>query len=206
MRCIVFFSGAGTTTEALLKQEATNDYQISLLVTDNPQAGGITNAQSYNKELLIVPKTTNNQQWCEELRAALDNHSFDMIVLAGFMRILSADFVQAFAGKIINIHPSLLPDFKGLHTHARALAAGVAMHGFSIHLVTQELDAGAILAQRSIAVADNDDAHSLQQRVQHDERFYYPQVLQLLATKRLFWSQSGIYMDNTIINAKGVQL
>ena len=206
MRCIVFFSGTGSTTEAILKKEPTSDYRITLLVTDNPQAKGIINATTYHKELLVLPKETGSKKWCEEICKLLENHSFDLIVLAGFMSILSADFIKAFENKIINIHPSLLPEFKGLNTHARALASGVDVHGFSIHLVTKELDSGAIIAQRSIAIASDDNAKSLQQRVQHDERLYYPQVLQWIATHRLHWNQTGIYMDHTILSDKGVTL
>ena len=206
MRCVVFFSASGTMANALLAKEAASDYEIPLLITDNPQAMGIRHADTYNKELLVLPISLvdNSSQWCQLLLDRLAHYHFDLIVLAGFMRLLSPEFVNAYHNRIINIHPSLLPDFKGLNTHSRALASGTKEHGFSIHLVTENLDDGPLLAQCRVAVHIDDTPQILRERVQQNERLHYPQVLQWIAQKKLRWNSSGAFMNNTKLDAQGV--
>ena len=130
----------------------------------------------------------------------------DTVVLAGFMRILSAVFVRHYAGRLINIHPSLLPKYRGLNTHARALEAGDSEHGCSIHFVTEELDGGPLIAQAPIAVHANDTVDSLSKRVQQREHLLYPQVLQWRAQDRLELTDNGVLLDGKPLPAQGYAL
>ncbi len=127
----------------------------------------------------------------------------DTVVLAGFMRILSSVFVRHYAGRLINIHPSLLPKYRGLNTHARALEAGDGEHGCSIHFVTEELDGGPLIAQAPLPVQTNDTVDSLSKRVQQREHYLYPQVLQWRAQNRLELTDNGVLLDGKPLPAQG---
>ena len=127
----------------------------------------------------------------------IDRYSPQLIVLAGFMRILTTEFVQHYTGRLINIHPSLLPKYKGLHTHQRALDAGDDEHGATVHFVTPELDSGPIILQMKVPILPNDTANDLQQRVHQAEHQLYPEALQRIATGRVQLRDDTVYLDNT---------
>ena len=130
----------------------------------------------------------------------------DTVVLAGFMRILSPLFVRHYAGRLINIHPSLLPKYRGLNTHARALEAGDSEHGCSIHFVTEELDGGPLIAQARVSIGENDSPESLSKKVQLREHQLYPLVLQWRARQRLALTDEGVTLDGKPLAEQGYQL
>ncbi|KZZ24464.1 phosphoribosylglycinamide formyltransferase, partial [Alcanivorax sp. HI0083] len=148
----------------------------------------------------------DREQFDQAMIEVLTPYAPDTVVLAGFMRILSAVFVRHYAGQLINIHPSLLPKYRGLNTHARALEAGDSEHGCSIHFVTEELDGGPLIAQAPIAVHANDTVDSLSKRVQQREHLLYPQVLQWRAQARLELTDNGVVLDGKPLPAQGYTL
>lgn len=183
-RVAVFLSGAGTNLAALLfaSRLPGASYEIVIALSNNPDADGLrfaaaegmaTFALSHNG----VPRADHDAAMASEV----GRHGADLIVLAGYMRILSEAFIQSWEGRIINIHPSLLPKYKGLDTHARALAAGDPVAGVSVHRVTAELDAGEVLGQLEVVIAPDDTAETLAERVRLAEHQLYPHVLNRFA-------------------------
>ena len=176
---------------ALLAAAAEPDYpaRIALVATDRPGAAGLAFAQAAGVETLALDARAMGRPGFEAaLDAALRARGVELLCLAGFMRILSADFVGRWAGRALNIHPSLLPAYKGLDTHARALADGVAEHGCTVHWVTPELDSGEIVAQARVPVLPGDTPESLAARVLAQEHALYPRALGLVAKS---WPHSG---------------
>jgi phosphoribosylglycinamide formyltransferase 1 len=157
--------------------------EIALVLSDNPAAAGLSLARGMGvaAEAVDFRAYAGKPAFEAALVARLAAASINVICLAGFMRLLSPDFVERWRGRILNIHPSLLPELRGLDTHERALAAGFAEHGCTVHLVTAELDAGPILAQARVPVLPGDDAHALAARVLKEEHRIYPQVLDAFA-------------------------
>ena len=127
----------------------------------------------------------------------------DCVVLAGFMRILTPEFVEHFAGKLLNIHPSLLPKYKGLSTHQRAIDNGDTEHGVSVHFVTPELDGGPVIIQSRVPIFDGDSAEELAERVQEQERQLYPQVIKWFAESRLVMRENKAWLDDSLLPAQG---
>lgn len=189
LRLVVLISGRGSNLGALIDYTAQIEVsaQIVKVIADRP-AEGCKRAESAN----IPSQILNDGDFESALTEAIDAAAADFICLAGFMRVLSAGFCGRYAGKIINIHPSLLPAYKGLDTHARVLAAGEAVHGCSVHLVTAELDGGAVLGQRRLAVRPDDSAESLAARVLAEEHILYPLVIGALVSGALRISPDGI--------------
>ena len=136
----------------------------------------------------------------------IDRYEADTVLLAGFMRILTPTFVSHYAGKVLNIHPSLLPKFQGLHTHQRALEAGEKQHGCSIHFVTDEVDGGPVIAQATVSVEATDDADSLAKKVLRKEHILYPLVVSWKADGRLKLSNGGVWLDGEKLGPEGYQL
>ena len=176
---------------ALLAAAAAPDYpaRIVVVATDKPDAAGLGFAREAGVATLALDARALGRPAFEAaLDAGLRARGVELICLAGFMRILSADFVARWAGRALNIHPSLLPAYKGLDTHARALADGVAEHGCTVHWVTPQLDSGEIVAQARVKVAPDDDAQTLAARVLEQEHALYPAALARIARD---WAQSG---------------
>ena len=190
LRLVVLISGRGSNLGALIDYTAQADVsaRIVKVIADRP-AKGCARAESANIPSQIIDPAHNDFETA--LTAAIDEAAADFICLAGFMRVLSAAFCARYAGKIINIHPSLLPAYKGLNTHARVLAAGEAVHGCSVHLVTAELDGGAVLGQRRVSVRPDDSTESLAARVLAEEHILYPLVIGALAHGALGISPDG---------------
>jgi phosphoribosylglycinamide formyltransferase-1 len=157
--------------------------EIALVLSDNPRAGGLETARAAGVPAMALDARGFAAKPAFEaaVTAALSGAGVELICLAGFMRILSADFLERWRGRILNIHPSLLPDFKGLHTHERALAEARAEHGCTVHFVTADLDAGPIVAQARVAVLPDDDPDGLAARVLIEEHRIYPQALDAVA-------------------------
>ena len=184
-RVAILISGRGSNMVSLIEAAKAPDYpaEIVLVLSNRPDAAGLAHARSVGIPACAIDHTafpdraTFDAALGAELRAA----GVELVCLAGFMRIFSAGFVEAWAGRMINIHPSLLPLFKGTHTHAQALAAGVRLHGCTVHYVVPELDAGPIVAQAAVPVRAGDDPDSLAARVIVQEHRLYPAALALVA-------------------------
>lgn len=167
-RVAILISGSGSNMESLIKDMQAGDHpgQPVGVISNNPDAGGLARAQALGVSALVVPhKGRDKESFETDLHQALIELKPDLILLAGFMRILSPPFVEKWPGKILNIHPSILPLFKGLNTHAQALAAGVAIHGATVHEVTPRLDNGQIIGQTAIAIAPHETAETLATRL-----------------------------------------
>lgn len=188
-RCVVLISGRGTNLSAILKATAAADYpaEIVAVISNKADATGLLLAQNAGVVTEVVPSqgVTDRAQYDQMLQVAIDRYQPDLVVLAGFMRILTPDFVSHYAGRMINIHPSLLPAFTGMHTHQRALDAGVHVHGCTVHFVTAELDHGPMIAQAAVPVYADDDAPKLAARVLKEEHRIYPAAVRWFAEGRL---------------------
>jgi phosphoribosylglycinamide formyltransferase-1 len=161
--------------------------RIGLVLSNREAAPGMALARSLELPVQVLPHGgfESREAFDEALAQCIDAHGVDLVVLAGFMRILSDAFVRRFDGRLVNIHPSLLPSFAGLHTHEQALAAGVRLHGATVHLVTPQLDHGPILAQAAVPVRQGDDAQALAERVLQAEHRLYPPAIRWLLEERV---------------------
>jgi phosphoribosylglycinamide formyltransferase 1 len=190
---VVVLSGRGTNLAALLDAAAreawtqTFDARVAAVISNEADAAGLTVARAAGVPTVIVEHRAypSREAFDEALADAIDAFSPSLVILAGFMRVLGVPFVQRFAGRLINIHPSLLPLFPGLHTHRRALAAGVRVHGATVHFVTAEVDSGGIIAQAALAVLPEDDEASLAARVLACEHRLLPRAVRLILQGRV---------------------
>ena len=185
MNVVVLISGRGSNLAALL--DAALPVNFAAVVSNRVDAGGLQIARNHGVEAVAVPHRDypTREAFDAVLGETIDRHSPDLVVLAGFMRILTTPFVEHYAGRMINIHPSLLPSFTGLDTHRRALDAGVKIHGCTVHFVTPALDHGPIIAQAAVPVLDSDDEESLAARVLAEEHRILPQAVGWFAHGRL---------------------
>jgi phosphoribosylglycinamide formyltransferase-1 len=175
-RVAILISGRGSNMRALV--EKAQDYEIALVASNKPQAEGVEWARERGLPTWTLDsKGMGKEEYDRLLSAALEEREVGTIALAGFMRILSPWFVDEWRGRIVNIHPSLLPKHRGLDTHVRAIQAGDCVSGCSVHVVTEELDAGDVLGQAEVAIEANDTPESLEQRVLAAEHELYPEVL-----------------------------
>ena len=175
-RVAVLISGRGSNMRALVEQ--ANGYEVVLVASNKPDAPGLEWARDQGvPTFALESKGIGRQEYDRELSKALEAHQVGTVALAGFMRILSTWFVEHWSGHILNVHPSLLPKYRGLDTHARAIAAGDRVGGCSVHIVTDELDAGEVLAQAEVPIEPGDTPQSLEQRVLAAEHRLYPRVL-----------------------------
>ena len=200
LRIAILISGRGSNMAAIARQclEGRLDARIGVVLADRPDVAGLDTARGLGLSAGVVPWRGAAQRPAFEqaLAGALAAANPDLVVLAGFMRILSAEFVASRAGRILNIHPSLLPKYTGLHTHRRVLEAGEREHGASVHFVTAQLDGGPVVLQSRVAVLPGDSEHSLAARVQATEHIIYPRVIGWLATGRLAWRQERPWLDD----------
>ncbi|ERP86537.1 hypothetical protein Q670_06120 [Alcanivorax sp. P2S70] len=208
-RLAVLISGSGTNLQAILDAIEAGQLKahICAVLSNRADAGGLTRAQQAGIPTLTLDhrQFEDRESFDQAMVDALEPYQPDTVVLAGFMRILSPVFVAYYAGRLINIHPSLLPKYRGLNTHARALEAGDERHGCSIHFVTEELDGGPLIAQASVTINANDTADSLSKRVQLCEHQLYPMVLQWRAQQRLVLTDNGVTLDGKPLPAQGYQ-
>ncbi len=184
-RIVILVSGRGSNMEALIAAAAAPDFpaEVAGVISNDPGAPGLATARSRGIEAICVAHRDHPDRAAHEaaLSEALAGLSPDLVCLAGYMRILTADFVAAWAGRMINIHPSLLPAFPGLDTHARALEAGVRIHGCTVHFVNEKMDDGPIIAQAAVPVLADDSEKTLAERVLAAEHRLYPMALSLIA-------------------------
>lgn len=188
-RVAILISGRGTNMTALIEAAKADDYpaEITLVVSNRPDAPGLARARGAGVTTAVVDHTPFGEDR-EAFERALDGElraqRIDLVCLAGFMRLLTPWFVARWTGRMLNIHPSLLPEFKGLHTHRRALEAGAQRHGATVHFVVPEVDAGPIVAQDSVAVREGDTEETLAERVLEVEHRIYPRALRAVAEGR----------------------
>ncbi len=185
VRTAILISGGGSNMAALIAAAQAADYpaEIVLVVSSNPDAGGIAKAQAAGVPVAIFDHRQHDREGLERLvQAELKKSSVELVCLAGWMRLLSPYLIGRWHNRMLNIHPSLLPEFKGLHTHQRALDAGVAEHGCTVHFVRQEMDVGPIVGQARVPVLPGDDADVLAARVLAEEHRLYPHALGLVAS------------------------
>jgi len=185
-RVAVLIGGRGSNLSALLGAARDPDYpaEIALVVSNNPSAPGLGRATAAGVPAEVIdhrPFGADRAAHEAAIDEALHRHGIDLVCLAGYMRVLTPFLVRRWAGRMLNIHPSLLPAFPGLHTHERALAAGVTLHGCTVHLVTEALDNGPILVQAAVPVLPGDTPDTLAARVLRQEHVVYPSALRLLA-------------------------
>lgn len=183
---VILISGRGSNMEAIVRA-AIPGARIAAVISNRPTAGGLAFAADHGIATEVVDHTAfaDRAAFDAALAEAIDRHTPDLVVLAGFMRVLTADFVRHYEGRLINIHPSLLPSFTGLHTHKRALEAGVRVHGTTVHFVTAELDCGPIIIQAVVPVMDGDDEAALAARVLVQEHRIFPQAVRWIVEGRV---------------------
>lgn len=196
---VVLISGNGSNLQHIIDHVQTGNIKatIAAVISNRADAFGLERAKKAEIDTKVLDHTQfdSRQAFDTELQILIDTYSPNLIVLAGFMRILSDDFVQHYQGKMINIHPSLLPLYKGLHTHRRALADKQSEHGASVHFVIPELDAGKVIIQGIVDVKKDDDEHSLANRVHQIEHHIYPQAVKILAEGHLNYNGGELLYD-----------
>jgi phosphoribosylglycinamide formyltransferase-1 len=189
-RVAILISGRGSNMAALIEAAKDTDYpaEIALVLSNEPAAEGLARARAAGITTAVVdhrPFGKDREAFERTLQAELDAHRIELVCLAGFMRLLTPWFVRQWEGRMLNIHPALLPAFKGLDTHARAIEAGVKEHGATVHFVIPEMDAGPIIAQGAVPVLPGDTEAALAARVLEVEHRIYPQALRLVAEDRV---------------------
>ena len=186
---VILISGRGSNMEAIVRAQQAEAWpaRIAAVISNKPDAKGLAFAHANGIPTAVVPNKEfpTREAFDAALQATIDRFEPDLVVLAGFMRILTAPFVEHYAGRMLNIHPSLLPLFPGLHTHRQALDAGVEEHGATVHFVTAELDHGPAVIQARIPVLPGDTEDSLAERLLAEEHVIYPQSVRLFIEDRL---------------------
>jgi folate-dependent phosphoribosylglycinamide formyltransferase PurN len=202
-RVAVLISGRGSNMTALIAAARDPAYpaEVVLVLSNNPDAPGLATARAAGITASAIdhrPHGRDRTAHETALNAALLEARTDIVCLAGYMRLLTPLLVDSWSGRMLNIHPSLLPAYPGLHTHARALAAGAKLHGCTVHLVTQEVDAGPILAQAAVPVLPTDTEDTLAARVLVQEHSIYPAALAALATGQARWATQDAALSNPL--------
>ena len=204
---VVLLSGSGSNLQALIDSSLAADspVRIRAVVSNRADAYGLQRAQAAGIDTAVLEHGgfEGREAFDAALVQVIDGFEADLVVLAGFMRILSAEFVRHYQGRLLNIHPSLLPLYKGLHTHRRALEAGDAEHGCSVHFVTEELDGGPLVVQAVVPVAQDDTPQSLAQKVHCQEHQIYPLAVRWFAEGRLRLGEHGALLDGQPLVASG---
>ena len=204
-RVVVLISGRGSNMRALAERsvDPAMGYQVAGVLSDRPQAAGLEAAADLGipARALIPDPAAPRAEYEASIAAAIEEFAPSLIVLAGFMRILSAPFVARYAGRILNIHPSLLPKYPGLDTHRRVLAARESEHGATVHFVTEQLDSGPLVIQGRIPVEPDDDPQSLQARVYVLEHCIYPLAVRWYCSGRLRYRDGRAWLDGRPLSA-----
>ena len=196
---VILISGTGSNMQRIAQLAVNNELSIEVkaVISDRADAKGLTTASSMGiATAALSPKSfADRSQFDSALAELIESHKPRLVILAGFMRILTPAFTQQFAGRLLNIHPSLLPKYPGLHTHQRALEAGDKEHGASVHFVTEELDGGPLVIQARVPVLPGDTEASLSQRVLQQEHRIYPEAIRLFACGRLKCVDNTVWLD-----------
>ena len=204
---VVLLSGTGSNLQALIDSDdvKASPANIRAVISNRADAYGLQRAKDAGIDTRVLDHKAfeGREAFDAALIEVIDTFKPQLVILAGFMRILSADFVRHYQGRLLNIHPSLLPKYKGLHTHQRALDAGDREHGCSVHFVTEELDGGPLVVQAVIPVESDDSPHSLAQRVHTQEHRIYPLAVRWFAEGRLSLDEQGALLDGQLLAASG---
>ena len=209
----ILISGRGTNMRAIAERAAAGELpvEVRVVVSDQANAAGLDLARSMGiaTEVVSPRQFADRPSFDRALAAVVARYQPQLVVLAGFMRILTSEFIAPFAGRLMNIHPSLLPKYRGLHTHRRALEAGDELHGVSVHFVTEELDGGPLIIQSCIDVRADDTEETLSARVQREEHTLYPLAIEWFATGRLALDGDAVMFDGkkldkpVLVDARG---
>lgn len=185
-KIVILISGRGSNMEAIIRAQIPGA-EVSAVIANRPDAAGLAFAVNHGIVTQVVDHKAHpsREAFDAALAGAIDAHRPDLVVLAGFMRVLTDAFVEHYAGRLLNIHPSLLPSFPGLHTHRKALEAGVRVHGATVHFVTPTLDCGPVVIQAAVPVLPGDDEAALAARVLEQEHRIYPQAVRWFVEGRL---------------------
>ncbi len=199
MAIVVLISGSGSNLQAIIDATECDDLDIEIkaVISNRPEAQGLQRAAKAGipTETLDHKAFASRLEFDRALQQRIDRYHPELLVLAGFMRILSTDFVRHYQGRLLNIHPSLLPKYPGLNTHQRAIEAQESEHGASVHFVTEELDGGPLIIQGRVAVQADDTPTQLAQRVLHTEHKIYPQAIQWFSQGRLQLANNHVLFD-----------
>jgi phosphoribosylglycinamide formyltransferase-1 len=197
-KVVILISGRGSNMQSLL--EAQLPCEFAAVISNKADAGGLQIAQQHGIPTAVVSHRDHADRagFDMALAAVIDSYQADLVVLAGFMRILTTPFVERYRGKLINIHPSVLPSFAGINTHERALQEGVKIHGCTVHFVTPTLDGGPIIMQAAVPVLQGDTPVSLAARVLHEEHRIFPQVLRWLCREQVWLDDNGRVASNRL--------
>jgi len=203
IKLAILISGRGSNMEALAASSASGALaaRVAVVIADRGGAAGLDVARARGLETAAVAHAGERAAFERALESVLERYRPDAVALAGFMRVLSPEFVARYLGRMFNIHPSLLPKYRGLDTHRRVLEAGDAVHGASVHFVTPELDAGPVVLQSQVAVLPADTEATLAARVLATEHVIYPRVLGWFADGRLVWRDGGAWLDGRRLTA-----
>lgn len=204
---VVLISGNGTNLQSIIDSIEKNQIngRISAVISNQADAYGLQRAEQAGipTRVLSHKDYADRHSYDQALMAEIDQCNTGLVVLAGFMRILSDDFVDHYQGRMLNIHPSLLPKYKGLHTHRRALEAKDSEHGASVHFVTPELDGGPVILQAKVPVFENDTEQELAERVRQQELCIYPLVVKWFCEDRLVLNNGKVLLDNQVVPPQG---
>ncbi len=199
----VLISGRGSNLQAIIDSVTSGELpaEIRVVISNRADAAGLSRATRAGipTQILGHDAFDDRDGFDQALADLIDSHGVELVLLAGFMRILTPTFVKHFAGRILNIHPSLLPNFQGLHTHEKALKTGADRHGASVHFVTEELDGGPVIVQASVPILPGDDADRLAERVLVQEHRIYPLAVRWYAQGLLRLSEDGVIMDGKLL-------
>ena len=206
-RVVVLISGSGSNLQAIIDgmQSTELPIDIAAVISNRPAVFGLERAEKAGIPALVLDhkQFDDRESFDQKLAQLIDSYQPDLVVLAGFMRILTTTFTRHYAGRMLNIHPSLLPKYQGLHTHQRVLDAGEAEHGVTVHFVTEELDGGPAVIQAQISIESVDDAVSLAKRVQQQEHIIYPLAVKWFAEGRLRMDDGAVFLDNELLPPSG---
>ncbi len=200
---VVLISGSGSNLQAIIDavQNGSIHGHIAAVISNRPDAFGLRRASEAGIPTRVLDHSLypNREQFDAELMSVIDEYQPSLLVLAGFMRILTEGFVRHYQGRMLNIHPSLLPKYRGLNTHARAIDAGDTEHGVSVHFVTPELDGGPVIVQARVPIQSGDTAEELAQRVLEKEHIIYPRAISWFTSGRLKLEDNQVFFDHTPI-------
>lgn len=202
-RTAILISGRGSNMRSLVAAAQAKDYpaEIVLIVSNRPDAAGIAWAVAQGLRAVVIDHKTfsTRRDFERAVQSALDTHGVELVALAGFMRLMTPEFVEHWHDRMINIHPSLLPSFKGLHTHERAIAAGVKIAGCTVHFVRAEMDDGPIIAQAAVPVLGSDTPETLATRILQAEHQIYPAALRLVAAGQARCDGEKVIIDQDVM-------
>ena len=209
-KLVILISGSGSNLQAFIDQCASGvlNAEIACVISNKADAYGLTRASNAGIATQVIDHKAyaNREAFDMALASTIDQYAPDLIILAGFMRILTPGFVEHFLGRLINIHPSLLPKYTGLHTHQRALDAGESHGGATVHFVTAELDGGPAIIQASVAIDEGDTAETLAKKVLAKEHIIYPMAVSWFLQKRVHLENNNVILDGKSLSSQGYRL